>query len=306
MRVFIVVLLVALGLSGAFLLPLRAENWEANGPAGSQLGQMVFRGEDRLELYVPQSFEGRTAKEKRRFLGIELFEGMRFERRESDVQLRGKSTIFDFDVKRDRFDYQIHTSRAMRPGGNACMDCHGGQFPRTTLIVGTEMVHLEPKPITKGNITFTIDEASLDVARAQLNHWFSNRLMARGELQRGVFRQDILDLEVTAASLGLAGMVGHRLVWEGRAIVSKMESYSARRTITGELSYRFGKRLKLMVGGGAFLDGYTQFGTEMSDMGALTVNLSRNDPQLMPTLFQKLKNERFGYLATSLRYEYPF
>jgi hypothetical protein len=306
MRVLFVPALVILGVFGVFLLPLRAEKWESNGPAGSQLGQMIFRGEDRLELYVPQSFEGRTAKEKRRFFGIELFEGMRFERRESDVQLRGRSTIFDFEVKRDRFDYQIHTSRARRPGANACMDCHGGEFPRTTLIVGTEMAHLEPKPITKGNITFTIDEASFDVARAQLNHWFTKRLMARGEVQRGVFRQDRLDLEVAAASLGLAGMVGHRLVWEGRAIVSKMATFTARRTITGELSYRFGKRLKLTVGGGAFLDGYTQFGTDMSDMGALTVNLARNDPQLMPTLFQRLKDERFGYLTTSLRYEYPF
>lgn len=302
----LIVALVILVLGFAWQGPLRAEKWEAIGPLRSQIGQMVYRGQEWRQLYVPESFEGRTAKEWRKVVGIELFEGFRFERQTSELQLRGKSSVFDFDVQRDRFDYQIHTSRALRPGVNACMDCHGGRLPRTTVIIGTEMARLEPKPVKKGNIVFTINEGSFDIARAEVNHWMTNRLMLRGEAKRGVYRQGDIDNEVAALSVGLAGMVGHRLNWEGRAMVSKMATYAARKTILGDLSYRFGKRIRLRVGGGAFLDGYTQFGPEMSDMGALTAQLAKEDPNLMPTLFQKLKNEAFGYLHTSIQYEYPF
>ncbi|OIP21331.1 hypothetical protein AUK22_11790 [bacterium CG2_30_54_10] len=283
-----------------------AEDFEPVGPEKSRLGQMGFRSEDKIQLVVPKTFEGRTVKEWRKNVGIELFEGIRFERQDSKVQLRGLSTIFDFDVRKDKLDFQIHTSRALRPGMNACMDCHQGRVPRTTFIIGQESARFEPKPVTKGNITFTIDEVSMDTGRFELNHWLRKRLMVRAEGRSGIFRQADLQLKVAAASFGLAGMLGHRFQWEGRAILSKMATYSKRRTLTGRMSYRFGKRLKVGFSAGAFLDGYTQFGTEMSDMGAMTVKLAKEDPQLMPTLFTKLKNERFGYVQTSIEYEYPF
>lgn len=276
------------------------------GPDSVDFGEHLYRGQEYLKLYVPASFEGRTAVERREVKGIEIFQGARFERTDSNVELRGLSTVFDFDYVKDKFDVQIHRSRARRPGYNACMDCHGGDAPRTTVIIGNEYQLLEPKPVVKGNVRFSIDEVQQKSAHCQVAHWINNRLMIRGDYRTGTLSGGGNTLACRAATLGVAGIHGHRLTWDGRLIVSKTETYRVKRVFEGSLAYRLGRRTRFTIGGGAFLDGYVHFGSSMGELGAMTFNLERDDPQLLPTLFTRLKNDRFGYYRAAVQYEYPF
>jgi hypothetical protein len=74
----------------------------------------------------------------------------------------------------------------------------------------------------------------------------------------------------------------------------------------GKLNYRLFDGLKIGVSGGAFLDGYTQFGTEMAELGLMTTTMAKDDPDLLPSLFKKLKDDAFGYWHYSIEYEYRF
>jgi hypothetical protein len=289
---------VAWGMGKAMTSPLRED---------SSRQDQVFRTEERLHLHVPASFEGRTAKEWRKSAGLQIFDGrVRVERVQSKVQLRGLATIFDFDYKRDRLDLEIFRSKSVRPGYSACLDCHGGSEPRTTVTIGQETTSLEPKPVVKGLIRFTIDDGLSESGRIEVRHWVNNRLKLRGEARLGHVQQGRHDLDAAALTLGVQGRLGHRLTWDSALNVSKVESYRRRRTFLGNLSYRFGRRLRVTFGGGAFLDGYTQFGTDMSEMGLMSVGLEKDDPQLLPSLFQRLKDDRFGFLKTTMTYEYLF
>ena len=298
---------VASGTEAAEITSAKGESPPAwRGPDFTNFGEFLYRGQEYLKLYVPASFEGRTAIERREVKGIEIFRGARFQRIDSKVQLRGLSTVFDFDSVKDSFDVQIHRSRAGRPGYNACMECHGGNLPRTTVIIGNEYQLLEPKPVVKGNVRFTIDEVQQKSAHCQITHWLDNRCMVRGDYRTGTLSGGGNTLACRAATLGLAGIYGHRLTWDGRLIFSKTESYRLKRILEGELAYRLARRTRITISGGAFLDGYVHFGSSMGELGAMTFNLERDDPQLLPSLFTRLKNDRFGYYRAAVQYEYPF
>jgi len=96
------------------------------------------------------------------------------------------------------------------------------------------------------------------------------------------------------------------MTWSGELNFSKADTYSLRKTFIGNVGYRPIKGLKLSVGGGAFLDGYTQFGTGMSEMGLVSMGLQKDSPGLLPSLFNKLKDDQFGYWQFSAEYEYKF
>jgi len=275
-------------------------------PDSTDFSEKFYRSEEKLDLQVPQSFEGRTAKDERKINGVELFERVRFERTDGKVELRGTATVFDFDYVKDKLDLQIYKSRGLKPGSNTCMDCHGGKLSRTTVTVGQETQELIPKPIVRGNIKFTLDDAAVESAHITLNHWLNPRIMATADYKAGELHQAGISLNSVAAGFGLLGNVGSRFFWNGKVVLSKTESYKSKKTLTGKLTWAAGKRLKLSVGGGAFLDGYTHFGTDMSELGVMTVNLEKNDPELLPSLFTRLKKDRFGYLQTAIQYDYPF
>ena len=275
-------------------------------PFKSDFGEKVVRGEDRLRLHVPASFEGRTAKEWRKHYGVELFRGARFERFDSRVEMRGRVSIFDFEYIKDKLDVQVYRSRATRPGKNSCMACHGGDFPRTTLMVGQETVEIVADPVQQGNLIFTVHDAHVTSGHVGINHWISHRLMLRGDYKVGKIRQSDIALDAQAATICVSGIMGHRLVWNSDLIVSKTESYPMKKTFTASLAYRFGKRLRLTFGGGAFLDGYTHFGTEMSEMGVISTTLEKKEPERLPSLFNRVKDDQFGYWLAALEYEYPF
>ncbi|MBI3039547.1 hypothetical protein HYY75_10980 [bacterium] len=289
-----------------FVFPLFPEGTTWSETESVSVSPKIFRSQEKLTLKVPKQFEGRSVTERRESKGIELFDALRFERTEGKVQLHGLSTIFDFDYFKDKLDVKLFESSRLRPGNTPCMDCHGGAAPQTTLYIGREMERTEPKPVLKGNVRFTVDEGSQQSSHVTLNHWFHRNVMAHSDYKFGEIRQAGISLDCVAFSVGLGGVIGHRFSWDGVMVFSKTESYRGRKTFEGYCGYRLGSRLKLTFGGGAFIDGYTHFGTNMSEMGALTFNLERNDPQLMPTLFQRLKNDRFGYFRTAVEYEYPF
>lgn len=282
------------------------EDWNRSMPGGANIGQGVSFEREQLELYVPKSFEGRTAKEWRNTQGVEFQNTVRFARTESKVQLRGTATTFDFDYTQDALDVQIFRSHQRIPGSNSCMDCHGGNFARTTMIVGQEHQELLPKPYKRGFITLFLDPATTESFHSEINHWLTPNLMAKADYRWGYLKQRRYHLEAKAYTIGLAGRYKHRLTWSGDLIISKADTYPQRKTFVGKLNYRIFEGLKIGVSGGAFLDGYTQFGTEMSEMGLMTTTMEKDDPDLLPSLFNKLKDDRFGYWHYTVEYEYRF
>ena len=301
-RLFIMAGGLAMSLTGAW----SAEPWELTPPGGADIRQNVFIRQEHLELHVPESFDGRTAIERRTTGGFEYNRLVRFAHSESDVELRGRSTVFDFNYKKDVLDIQVFRSKQMQPGVNSCMDCHGGEIKRTTAVIGIEKTELDPKPYRRGFTTVYLDEAESFSWRAEVNHWLSPNLMLKGEVKMGKLEQGRHNLDATSMTLGLGGNTLHRLTWAGDLNFSKVESYSMRKTFTGKVNYRLFHGLKLTVGGAAFLDGYTQYGTEMSEMGLMTNGLAKDSPELLPTLFTRLKDDQFGYWHFGVEYEHKF
>jgi len=282
------------------------EDWSWSFPGRASIGQGVSIKREHLELEVPKSFEGRTVNEWRTTIGAELQNTVRAERTESSVQLRGLSTTFDFDYTQDVLDVQIFRSRQRIPGSNTCMDCHGGNFSRTTAIIGQEHQELLPKPYKRGFVKVILDPATSESFHTEINHWLGHNIMLKGDYRWGYLKQGTHSLEAKAYTVGLAGRFRHRLTWSGDLIVSKADTYPQRKSFIGKLSYRLFEGLKIGIGGGAFLDGYTQFGTEMSEMGLMTTTLAKDDPDLLPSLFNKLKDDKFGYWHYTVEYEYRF
>ncbi len=282
------------------------EDWSRSFPGRANIGQGVSIKREHLELEVPKSFEGRTANEWRTIQGVELQNTVRFEKTESSVMLRGRATTFDFDYKEDLLDIQIFRSRQQVPGSNSCMDCHGGSFSRTTAIIGQEHQKLMPRPYKRGFIRVYLDPATSESFHTEINHWINHNIMVKGDYRWGYLKQGRHSLEAKAYTIGLAGRFRHRLTWSGDLTLSKVDSYKDRKTFIGRLNYRIWKGLKIGLAGGAFLDGYTNFGTDMSEMGLMTTGLAKDDPELMPSLFNKLKDDPFGYWHYSIEYEYRF
>jgi len=302
-KIVLFAICLATGLVGA---AMAAEMWEIGSPAGADIGQSVKVGHDRLQLHVPKSFEGRTANEWRNFISVEGFKRVRYTHSESDVELRGSATRFDFDYTRDVIDVQVYRSKDLKPGANSCMDCHGNDFSRTAATVGYANEELTPKPYRRGLATIYLNEASSNAFKGEINHWVNQHLMVMAKASFGTIEQGRHKLDAKSASIGLAGTVWHRMTWSGELNLSKADTYSMRKTFIGKLGYRPFKGFKLSVGGGAFLDGYTQFGTEMSQMGLMSMSLQKDTPGLMPNLFNKLKDDQFGYWHFTAEYEYKF
>lgn len=282
------------------------EDWSQSFPGGASIGQNVSIMREHVDLHVPKSFEGRTAKEWRTTHKIELQDTVRFARTESKVELHGRATVFDFDYTQDILDVQIFRSKQRISGSNTCMDCHGGNFARTTMIVGQEHQEILPKPYKKGNVTIYLDPAYSESFHTEINHWINKNLMVKADYRWGYLKQARFNLEADAWTIGLAGRYKHRLTWAGDFIISKADTYPQRKTFVGKLNYRLFKGLKIGVSGGAFLDGYTQFGTEMAEMGHLTTTMAKDDPDLLPSLFSKLKDDAFGYWHYTVEYEFRF
>lgn len=283
-----------------------AELWEIGSPALADIAQGVAIEHDRLQLHVPKSFEGRTANEWRNVFTAEVRNMVRYAHSDSRVELRGSATKFDFDYTKDIIDVQVYRSKDLRPGANSCMDCHGNEFARTAAVVGYINQELTPDPYRRGLATVYLDSASSNSFRGEINHWVSPHMMIKAAASTGTIEQGRYKLDARSATIGLAGTAWHRMTWSGELNFSKADTYTMRKTIIGKLGYRPFKGLKLSAGGGAFIDGYTQYGTEMSEMGLMSMGLQKDSPGVMPSLFSKLKDDSFGYWHFAAEYEYKF
>ncbi|MBF0408518.1 MAG: hypothetical protein HQM10_14300 [Candidatus Riflebacteria bacterium] len=276
-----------------------------NSPEFVEFGQKFYRGEETLQLYVPKSFEGRSAKENRKIYGVELFNGFRFERIDSDFNLKGRSSVFDFESKKDSFDYQIFNSKAVRPSDRSCMECHCGKS-RTTAFMGYETQALEAKPLQRGGIQVSLADVLQKSWHVRLGYWLSERYHSAVDFRTGSLVGGRICLKADTSTLLISGFQGHRFFWDSRFSVSKTESYPAKKFFGANISYKFGRRLKLLLGGGIFFDGVNYFGTEMSELGSMVFALEKSDPDMLPALYQRLRSEKFGYYKSSIIYEYPF
>jgi hypothetical protein len=255
---------------------------------------------------VPKSFEGRTAKEWRNTFTAEIKNIARITHQESDTELRGTATKFDFSDKTDAIDIQVFKSKDTKPGANSCMDCHGGEFARTSAIIGYESKELTPKPYIRGMATIFLSKAESRSLRGEIKHWMTPHLMVKARLENGHVEQGQHRFSAKAFTVGLGGTAWHRLVWTTDLNFSKVESYSLRKTFTGKVNYHLFKGLKLGVEGGIFIDGYTQYSTDMAEMGMMSMSLNKDNPNLLPNLFNRLKDDKFGYWQFSAEYEYRF
>lgn len=287
---------------GGWLRPHRT--WR--GPDGSTFGFQVFRGEERLELVVPKSFAGRSGDESRKIMGIELFNGARFTRIDGRVELRGTVSRMNFDYRRDQFEVILWESRHLRPGSNTCMECHGGDPPRTALTLGAETTELRPEPIERPTGRIRIGDAFEKSTELAIHHWWSRRSQGTFRLRTGHVQNGSYQVKARAWTLGFNRDLGRNWLIENQAIWSKTDTYPERRVFSTTLTWRLGRRLKLRFGGTAFLDGVTHFGTGMAELGQVALGLEKENSRFLPSLFEQLRDDAFGFYQTSVVYEYPF
>lgn len=278
------------------------EIWELTQPGKANIGQSVFINKEKLGLYVPKSFEGRKAEEDRFNVGFELKKMVRFNHADSEVRLSGMANKMKFKYKADIIDVQIFRSKDMKPGASACMDCHGSTIPRTMATLGFGQTKID-KFRYIGN---DINKSESKFFKANLDYWLERNLMLKSELRIGKIDQGNLSLDARSLSLGVGGTAFHRLTWSGDWIYSKVDQFKARNTLVGKIAYKLIGGLKLKFEAGAFLDGYAQFGSNMTEMGMATAEPVKRYANWLPRLFEKLKNDAFGYYNIGVEYEYRF
>lgn len=278
------------------------ESWQLAQPGIANIGQSIFINKERLGLYVPKSFEGRKADENKTNFGVEIHNTFRLIHTDSEVKLKGLASKMEFKYKGDILDFQIFRSKNSKPGASSCLDCHGPSIPRTTAIIGYGKTRTDSY-IYEGN-NFPKSESRF--FRAGADHWMRRNLMLRSEIRLGKIEQGSFSLDAKSLSLGLGGSLVHRFTWSGDWVYSKVDKYKARNTIIGRLGYKIKCGLKFKFEAGAFLDGYTQFGTNFSEMGLATAEPVIKHEDWLPNFFRKVRDKKFGYYNAAIEYEYKF
>ncbi len=282
------------------------EQWEMGQPGTANIGKNIDVNVETLGLFVPKSFEGRKAKETRFNYGFEFNRLIRYVHSTSEVEVTGRNSEMPFDYKRDAIDVQIFRSKEKQPNISACMDCHGDSLPRTTAVVGYSKTSYENEPYRSGNTYYHINDAETDYFRAEINHWLDTRFMLKFEFKIGNVKQGKYDFGAHAVTLGIGGSLQHRLTWSADWTLSKVQNFKNKNTLVLRGNYRLYEGLKLKAELGAFLNGYTTFGTNMSEMGSSIAETVRDNEDWLPSIFEKLKDKTFGYWNVCLEYEYKF
>ena len=278
------------------------EIWELTQPGNANIGQGVYINSERIGLYIPKSFEGKKANENRINAGFELKKLVRYNHSDSEVTLKGMANKMKFDYKSDIFDVQIFRSKDMKPGASSCMDCHGSQIPRTMATVGFGQTKIDSFKY-RGN---DIAKSDAKFGRVNVDYWLSRNLMLKSELRLGKIEQGNYSLDARSFSIGIGGTAYHKLTWSGDWILSKVERFKARNTLVGKLTYKIIGGLKLKFEAGAFLNGYAQFGSTMTEMGMATIEPVKEYANWLPSFFEKLKDDAFGFYNIGVEYEYRF
>lgn len=278
------------------------EKWEPSQPGTANIGHSISVSRSYLGMYVPSSFEGRKAKENRNTFTLELKNKVRIMHSNAEVRLKGLANNMDFDYKSDIIDVQVFRSDNLRPRASACMDCHGEDMPRTMVTIGYGQTRTDDYSYAGNDFV----KADSKFFKAAVDHWMKNKLLLRSELRLGKVEQGSISKNATSLSIGLGGTIDHRITWSGDYIFSKVNSFKARNILVGRIAFRIIKGLKFKFEAGAFLDGYAQFGGNMTEMGLATIEPVKKYRNTLPSLFEKLKDDRFGYYNASLEYEYRF
>ncbi len=278
------------------------ELWELTQPGSANIGQSFFVNREHLGLYIPKSFEGRKATEDRTNYGLELKRIFKYTHSDSEVKLSGMANKMNFDYKSDVIDVQIFRSKNMKPGASACMDCHGSSIPKTMATIGFGQTKIDRFSYAGNNI----NKSESKYVKAAVNHWVQRNLMLKSEMRVGKIEQGLYSLDAKSFSIGIGGTAFHRLTWSGDWILSKVDQFKARNTLVGKVTYKIIGGLKFKFEAGAFLDGYAQFGSNMTEMGMATVEPVKQYANWLPRFFEKLKNDAFGYYNACVEYEYRF
>lgn len=287
-------------------LPVFAnESWEQVYPGDAKIGSSITYKRDYYELKVPSSLSGRSVRNYKNTFRADMSKLVRFIHEDGDMKLRGKSSYMNMDYNRDILDISIFKSKSSQSGASACIDCHGSNMPRTSATIGFEKIKNKTDPYKMDAVTVYLDKAEATMVRGNIDHWLNSNLMLRGSVKKGKIEQGNKELDASAFTIGLGGYIFGNVTWSGELNISKVEGYKEKKTIVGRLIYKIIKGLKISFEGGIFLDGYTQFGTEFAEIG-MSLDQVKNDVNRLPSMFNKLKNDKYGYWSLGLEYEYKF
>ena len=190
----------------------------------------------------------------------------------------------------------------MKPGASACMDCHGSTISKTMATIGFGQTNID-KYRYIGN---EINKSESKFFKANIDHWMKRNLMLKSEVRIGKIEQGSYSLDARSFSIGIGGTAFHRLTWSGDWVLSKVDTFKAKNSLIGRITYKIIGGLKFKFEAGAFLDGYAQFGSTMTEMGMATAEPVNQYANWLPKLYEKLKKDAFGYYNACIEYEYRF
>ncbi len=302
---------VAVTGSGLFSTTAVASNIGVESHEGDEYDGPVIRIKrfhEYSKMIVPDSFQGRRGKATLEGNAVSLFDRIEFRRDEIKTRLKGVVNKFDFDTEVDTLQGMLWRSRAEIPGRNSCMDCHsqGDSSARTQVWIGKEMRYIDPYPSLRGNAMIEFADADTDKTFYELRHWTSYRQRIHAGASNGRMRSFQTVQKAKSAWLGWSWF-NHKdlnIFTEWRS--SKPELYDLRHEFTGSLRYKAGKRLQLGLKGGVLMNGVGHYDLGFSDLGAVSVSTDLYSPETLPSIYNTLRNEKFGYYTIEARYEYAF
>lgn len=268
----------------------------------------IIRRQGRTSLIVPKSFEGRTGTIDFSETGVQIFDRVEFTREKGNTKLSGTVNRFAFTSEIDRLRAKVWESRKGFPKRTICSECHGKDMSqaRTQVWLGEETRRLTPEIFHRGLASIEFPDADATKSYFELRHWITPHQAIHAGSSAGHLRSFNKNYGATSSWLGWtwANRKNLNLLSELRS--SKTQEYPNKREFIGKLAWEGKKGFALDVQGGILLDGFGQYDVGFSDVGNLLISTEKANSEFLPTIYTKLKNDRFGYYTFQVRYEYAF
>jgi hypothetical protein len=268
----------------------------------------IRRIEGRSQLAVPKSFEGRNGSEYIQGFSVEALNRIEYSVKDISAKFQGTASRFAYDTRVTLLKGLAWESRKMFPRRNACMDCHANGFDqaRTQLWIGEEHRTHDPKLFRQGSNAIQFADADSDKGFMELRHSITPHQSLVGGVGLGHIRSFRYRRRASSKWVGWS--------WADRKIFnlyselkqSKVDGFDAKREFIGRLGIKMSRRFTFDIQGGILLDGFGQYDVGYSDMGTILTATMIGSEKDLPSIYQRLKNDAFGYYSFQARYEYAF
>lgn len=268
----------------------------------------VGRSGFKNNLIVPASFEGRSGNQVANAVSLRLFSHFEFIRTSTDTSLKGHVNHLNMSSESDVFRGLAWQSRGAKPGRSSCLKCHScePEYRRSEVWLGQEARHIVPETFKTGNSTVTFDNADVDKRFLEVTYWVTPIQRVKGGVVTGHVRSGPLKNPAAASYLEWAWNKNSKWDITTGVHYTRVKGMPAHREWRGKVQWKPVKRMKFGIQGGVLFNGMDQFNLPFSDIGSVLLASEKLSPNDLPSIYDKLRNEKIAYYQISSEYVYEF